>query len=346
MKKLKNKQWFDRHAKLKHEKKLRRQITYVQIPNPSKEYLVLSPKAARRFEQNLSNNQYDTLVAPQNFSLYSNPDETLAFISKIEDKVLDGRPVFFDMQPIEILTIDTIMYFLATLKKMKLSGIRYSCNGSLPSNHECKALLVSSGFLDYVRSRRTDSDMAHDSLVVKILTGQKADPSAAKTVCCFAMEKLGLDRTEIRNLYNIIIELMLNTKQHAYIHRDWSPITDWYIFVHHIQAKNVVRFIFLDSGAGIPVTIKKKGWEFAAAAVGFGSDTAYIKSALAGNFRSRSGLPYRGKGLPKIDSFYRRGYIKDLTIMSNQGYFSNDNDSDINQTLRGTLFYWELSQEN
>jgi hypothetical protein len=142
----------------------------------------------------------------------------------------------------------------------------------------------------------------------------------------------------------MIIELMTNTKQHAYndTKRKFTT-TDWYVFARHDIESNSVRFIFLDTGEGIPSTVKKTFRE-TLPIIGK-SETSYIQSALEGELlRTRTGKTYRGKGLPKIYSFYKEGIIKDLTIISNYGYFGSKRSNDINQKLNGTLFYWELSK--
>jgi len=359
MKKLRNKLWMDRHAKKKHMHELKRseKNRYIYIYEPYKKFEIYgtegyyqSEKAKKRLIRKVSKESYDTLEAPENFSIFMNPEESLSFFSDIETRIEFGSPVYFDMKSIVQLSIDTIMYFLAILKRIKSSkSVVYSFKGSWPSNQKCRDLLDSSGFLKYVDSGRMKKDLSLLSEVIQIENGQKADNSIAKKVCDFAMSKLNLKRVEIKKLYVMIIELMTNTKHHAYnkARKNQFVLTDWYIFVRFINDNQALRFIFLDTGLGIPFTVKRKGFEPARELIGLGPNhVEYINSALKGEFRSRTGESYRGRGLPKIYSYFTNQYINNLTIISNHGYFAEDKKEDMNKRLRGTLFYWELSKES
>ena len=357
MKKVKNKQWLDRHAKTKHLHELKRRYKYDESydesatrsyePYGSEKYYQ-TEKAKKRLQYKLHKKSYKTLEAPETFSIFGNPEQTLSFFSDIETRVEFGSPIYFEMKSVEKLSIDTIMYFLALLKRIKSSGVAYGFKGSVPSNRNCRDLLESSGFLKYVDSGRTKKDLSHASEVVQINTGQKANDSIAKNICDFTMSKLNLKREDIKKLYIMIIELMTNTKHHAYI-TDGNrrfPFTDWYVFVRHIIEKKAVRFIFLDTGRGIPFTVKRKGFEPVTEFIGLGpKHTEYITSALKGKLRSRTGESFRGKGLPKIYSYNTQQYINYLTIISNRGYFAVKRKRDMEEELKGTLFYWELSKE-
>lgn len=346
MKKLKNKQWLDRHAKTKHRKEIKRRYKYNQFVGTVSKRPLQSNKEKRKLHNRIQKNKFDALVAPENFSLYSNPKETLSFFSEIENKVRSSKPIFFDMHNIKVLSIDTIIYFLAIMKKLKHSEINFGIKGSIPSNEKCKYLLNSSGFFNYVHLSRIKIDLSYESDVVQISNGQNAEVSIAKKICDFVILKINLEKQDIRKLYNMIIELMTNTKQHAYKSKSYS-ITDWYVYVNYIQEKKAIRFIFLDTGAGIPTTVKRKRMETVRSVVYMGpKHTDYIKSALEGELRSSTGQPFRGKGLPQIYSFSKGGYIKNLTIISNRGYFTSGRNEDMEEDLEGTLFYWEISKDN
>ena len=347
MKKITNKTWIDRHARNKFRKELRRRYRYDEKNSTTYRRQTQTSKSEKRLRHKILRNRYDPLVAPENFSLHLNPEETLSFFYDIEQKFKQGNPVYFDMKNIEILTIDTIMYFLAILKRLKHTRVKYGVKGSFPSDRKCKDLLKASGFFKYVNSGYRNKDLSYESDMIQISNGQNANPSSAKNICDFTMSKLNLKRTAIRSLYDVMIELMSNTKQHAYDSK--YTIRDWYIFVRYISEKKSVRFIFLDTGEGIPTTVKRTGFEYIKSIVATvplmpvgTKHTEYIRSALKGELRSSTGELHRGKGLPKIYSFYNNGYIKKLTIISNRGYFAEVSDDDIVKGLNGTIFYWEL----
>lgn len=350
MKKLKKKSWQDRHARIKGQKKVyrRRRYRYVQIsPVGKPRYTVLqSTKAKRKFVRNVTRGRKKVMVAPTNFSLYQNPDETLEYIKEVKNTVMASMPVRIEMKSIEVSSIDTIMYFLAILKRLRFSGVNYRCEGDLPNNEKCKYLLRASGFLSYVNSRNPNADLTREDAFVRIISGKYSEPKTAKKICDFVISKLNFTRIGTMDLYIMIMELMSNTRDHAYINvNKYHMLTDWYVFVYCLEDKNAIRFIFLDTGDGIPSTIRKKLLEPTKTFLGLRSHTDYIKSALEGiDLRSRTGELYRGNGLPTINSSYQQDYIKDLTIISNRGYFGKDRQDDLGLELEGTLFYWEISR--
>ncbi len=244
------------------------------------------------------------------------------------------------------MSIDAIMYFLALLKKIKSSSTLYGFRGSYPANRKCRELLQASGFFRYVDAGRTQRDLNYESTVVQIQNGEHVETEIAKQVCDFTIDKLRLKRTDTKQLYDMVIELMSNTRQHAYRHKK-SSYNEWYIFVQFLPEERTVRFIFLDTGEGIPATVKRKGFEVAREFVGLGPrDTQFIRSALEGQFRSRTGDTYRGKGLPRVNRYCVERYINDLTIISNRGYFGRNQNGDMARVLDGTLFYWEIAKES
>jgi len=350
LKKLRNKSWKDRHARKKGLIEVYRRSRYgiVQTsPVGSRKYTVT---ANRKLAKNVYRGRVKEIIAPSNFSLYQNPNETLKYIEDIKIAVKNSMPVRIDMEQIEVLSIDTIMYFLAILKKLKVTGLNYSCSGSLPKNEECKHLLRASGFLNYVKSKDRRADLTHESNIVRIISGQNSDGETASKICSFVISKLNLTRLETFDLYIIIMELMSNTRLHAYINSS-KFITDWYVFVYYLPEKKSVRFIFMDTGSGIPSTIRKRLLEPTKTLIGLNTHTNYIKSAMKGTYlRSRTGESYRGTGLPTINSLSQESYIKDLTIISNRGYYTETRrgdgdkwgDDDLNFGLDGTLFYWEM----
>ena len=231
------------------------------------------------------------------------------------------------------------MYFHAIVEDFKEAGISLAFKGNLPDDEKCRNILIDSGFLEDVNSAfKVKMETKADN--IKIIKGSISDPSVAKKLCLFTMEKLKVDRVFTRKLYDIISELMTNTKHWAYSDK---CVCNWYLFAKYIKNKECVRYTFLDTGKGIPSTIRKKGLEVAADVIGRSSHSHYIISALKGeDFRSHTGYKYRGEGLPRIYSYQEQGYINNLTVISDAGYYSDRRSKDLLRRLKGTLFYWEI----
>jgi len=340
MKKLrpKRKLWLDRHSRqraYKRDKHILAASAY-----SSNRIFRQSEKIRDRLDYLSKKRKYTLIVAPEIFSLYKNPDGVLLFYENVTTNVMLGNPVFFDMSRIQTLTIDAIMYFLAVLRDLKESHVISAFRGNFPLNKECKELLKKSGFLRDVDSNvRVNWDSDADN--IKIIKGSISNPEVAKNICKFAIQKLPSNRLYTKELYDVIMELMTNTRHWAYKEKG-EHVRNWYLFAKYIEKDKCVRFTFLDTGQGIPQTIKKKNIESLADAVGLSSHSKYIESALKGEFRSRTGEKHRGEGLPRICSYEQEGYIKDLTVISEKGYYSISRNDDIDRKLKGSLFYWEV----
>ena len=285
--------------------------------------------------------QYQS-VAPENFSIINNPEETVSYFNNTIDRISNskfGISVYFNIGHIKSLTIDSIMYLLAILKNIKKHPLKfYDFSGNTPSYNGTNEILEESGFFDYVHSKNK-SKLEKDSEGIAIRSGKYINQDVAKEICDFVNQKFGTDKIYTKFIYNMVIELMTNTIQHAYNDNN-CMINYWYIYVKYVGS--AIQFIFLDTGSGIPQTITKKFFEN----VFLRKENEYIVSALNGEYRTKTKLGYRGKGLPKIYQYYRSGIIRKLVIISGKGYCRLDKATyDISNALNGTLFYWELRKE-
>ena len=81
----------------------------------------------------------------------------------------------------------------------------------------------------------------------------------------------------------------------------------------------------------------------------WGEDNKLIVSALQGDFkRTRTREPWRGKGLPKINSHFQNKIIDNLFIVSRQGYINYETSDirDLNGVFQGTLLSWDFTLGN
>ncbi len=282
-------------------------------------------------------------VSPENFSIIENPDKTLAYfndIIRVIKKPKRDTSVFIDIENITNLTIDSVMYLLAIIFNLKRNPLRKNYYaGNYPKNKEVRDIFEDSGFNNYI-TNHNKIKIEKKGDTVEIKSGKDINRVVAKEICDFVNRAFGTDLKYTKFLYNMIIELMTNTIQHAYNDNN-ILVNYWYIYVKNDV--DAIKFIFLDTGSGIPQTITKKFYEN----ILIKQEYEYILSALRGEFRSNTKMAYRGKGLPKIYQLYLEKAISKLAIISGKGYCLIDNNTiDMKQTLKGTLFYWELKKSN
>lgn len=296
------------------------------------------------------------ITVPEQLSLIYNLDITLAFFRHVLDEIeLCGcnDKIYFDFRQVQYISNDAIMYFIALISNVqRLAVCNITCAGNIPLATNARSTLEKSGFYKFVQTR--NHRIIEPDNCVQISNGQDADGELAASICDFVHRVSGKSRKDTKRLFPMIIELMTNTHQHAYRIEQNVMDENWYIFAE--DTDDSIHFVFLDTGAGIPATIRKniaEQWRDRTASFMEGSDdqydAQYISSALRGEFRSETCQQYRGKGLPEIYHDSQTGMISELIIISGCGECSVDSRGTILEhslvtAFVGTLFSWKFSK--
>ena len=289
------------------------------------------------------------LKAPTHLSLLDNREETLQFFEKALNAIRQCRirqSIYFDLKNVSKITPDAIMYIIALVNNVhRVRTYSIRCEGNLPDNEEARTIIERSGFYSHVSGRRPPKNDIDKNNLVQISCGSEADGPLIGKICDFVCAHSGVDNPlQTKRLYPMIIELMTNTRQHAYQEKGVMD-NKWYIYVENTEKS--IDFVFLDTGVGIPTTIRLN---FAEKVIKLflknKSDAKFISSALKGAFRTETRQGHRGKGLPCIYDDSQNGNISELTIISGQGEcIVTDNGSIIEYVsqavFNGTLFCWK-----
>ena len=287
------------------------------------------------------------LVAPKEFSIIYNSNETLSYFNKVIHTINSAKvnqKIFFNLMFVEVITIDSIMYLISIIKNMlKIKTFNIHCSGNVPKNELARKILENSGFYDYLSPQYKLNNVRGDKITIK--SGREADPVLAGEICEYVQQHYNLTSLHTKDLFTMIIELMTNTRQHAYTNNSYMK-NKWYIFAE--DRDKYIQFVFLDTGAGIPNTIKTNFIEKVRDKIS-NADAYFIASALKGEYRTETGLSHRGKGLPEIRNRVKNKKISDFYIVSGSGMCSIDSDKQIQEIklasdLTGTLFYWRINK--
>lgn len=286
------------------------------------------------------------------FSFIHNADETSSFfdnlISFIVDKRNYGKTIFIDISKITTLTNDALMYLLAIVNNLNNRyRSRYNFSGNNPEDSAVRAQFDESGFFKYVQRKRPVM-MRQNSSNIQIIYGTQYNTNVAKKTSMFVSDLADVKRHICSFVYVMMIELMSNTYKHAYNRSNSVLDPHWYCFAEY-DKKDTVSFTFMDTGMGIPATVQKNFAE-KIDFLGIKGDEKYVMSALDGAFRTSTKQANRGKGLPKIKSFFTEGKIQNLKIITNSadvaltdgGYCT----ASVVPSLIGTLYYWEIKLSN
>lgn len=301
-------------------------------------------------EQRIRGGEYP-LSAPKNFSLMNNLDETLQYFHRVNNAILKCGPnttLYFDLSAIEDASPDAFMYIVALLKNnQRIQMLKIPCAGNEPIAEGPRDILNKAGFFRYVNSRRFHPIESEESQL-RIYRGAQSDPLLAQKICDFVHTRTEnvIGRLETKRLYPMFIELMNNVKQHAFGTKDKkeAAFCNWYTYAEDIGYE--LRFVFLDTGKGIPETIRKNFWERLPL---LGTDARFIASALEGAFRTDTGDRHRGKGLPEIYDNVKKHAIQSLRILSGKGLCIVDSSGNITErnlaySFDGTMYVWTIEK--
>lgn len=285
-------------------------------------------------------NQLYNIPAPQDFSFIKNTEKTLEYFQSARDKLSKGYPINFDIAQINTLTTDAIALQIARIKDANFhrnNGIF----GNAPDKEELKELFLQSGFYDYVQSKGEKST-SRSKLIHKI-TDKKVEPKIAKEACLTGLRHVFQSNAIFDPLYDIIIEIMQNTNNHA---GETRGKYNWWLHVYNDPKTKTSFYTFLDLGLGIfeslPVqTFRKKIGDF----LGLTHNSDLVKPLFDGKIKSRTGKPERGKGIPQVYESSKNKAFKQFYLISNNVHvdLKTMKIKKLNNNFSGTLFHWELS---
>ena len=288
----------------------------------------------------------EILAAPEFFDMIDNPDETIEFFNALFSAVRGRRRVFLNLSGVEHLAPNSLLYILSQFKKWESRGLQHEVSGNEPRNEVCRTMLRQSGFYKYLTSHLHPEVDSPD--ILKIEEGREVDGELAGRVLNLCGMSVHSPDPESRKTYTSIVELMGNTREHA--NPESKEHLYWYLMAVVDRKDSKIRISFLDNGAGIPKTLRKKPLELVEEllarvfSIETLSESALILSSLKGEVRSRTKEGHRGKGLPSIYNGYNLGILNELVIISNKGYVNlADNDiRDLPRKFLGTLFCWTI----
>lgn len=333
MKKLYTKEKYKKYNSNKAKKSLRKRVKGKDRKyNPNKTFF--GRKQQRK-------NDVQNIPAPEEFSFVENTEKTLEYF-KIARKYLNkGYPINFDISQIKNLTTDAIALQIARIKDEKFH-FNNTIYGNAPNEPKLKELFLQSGFYKYVQTKGP-RHLGGSKLIHKI-TDNKVEPLIAKEACINGLLHTFGNDDIFDPLYDILIEVMQNTNNHA---GETRGKYNWWLHVYNDPDTMTSKYTFLDLGIGIfdslPVqTFKRKLGEI----VGLKSNADLVKPLFAGEIKSRTGKPERGKGIPQVYQSSKDKAFKSFYLISNdiKVDMKTMNIEKLNNNFSGTLFYWELSK--
>lgn len=351
-----------KHAENSLESRIRFKLSR-RIKNRLESNLNKRRKAERRETLKHKYAGYNTIVAPEVFSLIMNPEGTISFISKLEEAFKQNKIVFISMRKVTDISYDAIIVLLSIMVKFHQKGIPF--NGDFPLNMKARKIFMDSGFINLLfdpkrYSKYVTYDEMEDRYTVQQIDNcicthawKSVDSKLSSQMIEIASENLWGERRRIKGVQRTLIELMQNTNNHAEIGTEGTK--HWWLSVNYLKDEEKVTFSFVDFGVGIFKSLNNKtpGSKLFDAIKQFFTnhpteDNAQLLNLiLIGELhKTITKKYYRGKGLPGIFDAYSREQIRNLYIITNNAFadVANNYYHTMESNFNGTFVYWEIDK--
>ncbi len=336
MKQIPDKVKRQQYSQRKTEKELqRRRNRSIEIRNKRKESMGVAKKNTARLRKSTK-----TLVAPQIFSLMDNSDEMIDFLDELVSTTRRGKDVYVDLSGIKQLSQDGILALLSRTHDPKFSYGR-NVSGAEPDQPELQRIFKESGvYGDHVLE--LSGAYRETSGHIRRRESKVVESKTAKELVQFALSRLTVELRHRASSFETLVECMSNTFTHAGFQMKRKEL--WWTSVRYNQQTKRASFLFMDNGVGICRSLDLKLRNQIALAFGWKDNSDLLKDVLENRIGSRTGLDFRGKGLPSIHKRSTDGYLKNLIIITNNAYANvQANEYKVLQkSLQGTFVHWEI----
>lgn len=297
-------------------------------------------------QREFDNRPFMRMSAPSNFSFIGNTNEVLSYFISCRDQLKKHEKIEFDLSQVTTLSSDAIALLAACANDKVFLGKRGKIKGNAPKNKDCLREFIESGFYNHVNCRRIMKvAQRKDKSIFHKESHLHVQSDVAKRACLLGAEHVFESRTPIPDLYEMLVEAMSNTNNHANCN-DQSQQIKWWLYTYNAPSGSAV-YTFIDLGVGIfdsrPVQIFKKikkivGWEH---------NVDLVEDLLSGRIKSREIVDneIRGKGIPQMAENSRNHNISKAYIVSNDVKINLKTWSaeKLSNNFSGTLLYWELT---
>lgn len=337
--------WKKNNDKRIHEKKLKRKNKNMKEDKSEKLDRI---KHAIKIK-NTKTVEFNT---PSNFSLIDNTVETLEFLNNIKKECKKNSKERFKIHinhtNVEEVTNDALMYLLAIINNLHLySDKLVVIQGKKPNNESARNEFISSGFYELLETKDNfPKDRTGENF--QIISANKVEPEQYKKLIDFVQDKFECVSRDTKFLFDMISELITNTVNHAYDEDSGSEFEKNWFLAAKVKNENTINITFFDIGLGIPTTVNRTFYERFGRKFAI-TDNKLILTALQGMNRSKTGLDYRGRGLPRIFDICNDKKVRNMKIISSKGFISLNKDvicDEIKTGIIGTLFSWDIHKND
>jgi len=290
-------------------------------------------------------------------------DKLMEMLDTIRRRVLgEQKPVYVNFKPTTLMFPCGTLRFKAEIDRLhRITGDRQLIRCNYPEDVVVEQVLQKVGILSILgKDERQDPETFADNVRYwHSVSGELADGEAVAPIVTQYRGVLAASRNS--DLYDGIVEAMINCAQHAYEHPrrddhfgDLEPeCRNWWMFSQEKDGKLTVALC--DLGIGIPASLAETtNWprEFIESALRAARmlshrDARLIKTAVELH-KTRTREEHRGKGFSEILDVVRKTGVGYLKIMSERGVYSykatapTNSLNDHRSSIKGTLVQWTI----
>ena len=298
-----------------------------------------SPRFVASLPEKYKNPKFKTIYAPTHLTLkYEDVSKVLSFIKKVSKKGKRGFFINLKLEHVEKIAEGAISMLLSIVSDLEKKNNIYF-KGGKPIFEKPRDILERSGFFNHMNGVVSAKNKTTKNKILKTGTNDTHQRSIVPEIHK-AMETVWGNLARCPMLFGGIAEMLRNSCDHAFMN---EKNIIWHLGISHFEDQNTVKFSFVDNGEGIIKTYNSKG--FLKEILSFFSNNAEVlETAFKDGMKSRTGLPWRGKGLPTIFEMYKEGIVTNLVVITNDVYLDFDRNifEPISVSFSGTYYFWKI----
>lgn len=288
---------------------------------------------------------YVELEVPKNFSFVDNTNEILEYFIKCKSLLHNKEKVQCDLSHITALSSDAIALLAACANDESFLGKQGRIRGNAPTDPELLKLFIESGFYNHVKAtkvlkyaHKSDANLFHQE------SNYQVQSDIAKKACILGTEHVFGSSKPFSDLYEMLIEAMSNTNNHASNNSNANQFK-WWLYTYNAPNGHTM-YTFIDLGVGIFDSIPVQIFKRIKKVVGLEHNTDLVSDLLDGKIKSREKIDnkIRGKGIPQIAANSNSQHFTRAYIISNDVKINlKDKTAEaLEHNFSGTMLFWEL----
>lgn len=283
--------------------------------------------------------EFTDRITPPYFTLkYEHCIPVIKFINELKSLGQAGKHINILMDDVVEIGEGAIAMLLSVINE--IGSNKVFVKGTKPKNQDINTILEKSGFFKYLATIISTENKKTKNAILRTGDSKTSNTEIASEVRK-AMETIWGVSARCPSLFGGIFEMFRNSCDHAF--KKNESVT-WHLGLSHFEESNLVKFSFVDNGKGIIKT-------FASGLLKsfinlFQDNTDILTTAFYDGIASRTGLSWRGKGLPTIFELYSDKIITNLVVITNDVYISFDRNIIVTLPVSysGTYYYWEIDR--